>query len=350
MENSKAKAGIDELLTQYEVMKDNLFIIIVTNVNREEYTDDFGLLEYYALEQHNDVRRAIHKLGINLKSYFNEKDFINDYLNSVIRNHHPKDILVINVSKKGSTNQYDLLSTFCEVNHIMYTSCYSSTILLLHNKLLRHKDYSAHVCPNWLYTQSGWDFDKKPTKGTKVIVKLCNETSNIAIIRNRIFIYENDIVIKQLFRTIHSNLIIEAYITGEKVVVTILLSKQKIIVLSPSGIRINEDTSILDSYINNPKEYYCYLNKYPGFSEEIIKLAKELAINSKINGFVNFKFIVQEDGSFYLLNIEHNPNIYSRNNSIVWNYKNLGYEYLDMIKTHIALAVLNDNLEEIING
>ena len=86
---------------------ENLLIVVVGNAR--EITKDFTdfesgtsvVSEYYALERFKKIIDTLRTEGFEVVPYYDEMDFIHDYLTHRLRNNYYKKMIVFNFAQKG---------------------------------------------------------------------------------------------------------------------------------------------------------------------------------------------------------------------------------------------------------
>ncbi|MFD1901925.1 hypothetical protein GQR36_21355 [Enterococcus termitis] len=166
-------------------------IVMVSNVkdltNRfHDYSDTSVISEYYSITQYEQISLAIKNIGFELKSYFDENDFIKDFENGLLRDNYPKRIIVLNSAQKGTgQGRKSLIPAFCSLHNILYSNSNAYVTSFVRNKFhwnsfLARGDHK--VCKNWLYDyRIGWLFDQSPKDDTTIICKLNSESSSIGL-------------------------------------------------------------------------------------------------------------------------------------------------------------------------
>lgn len=108
---------------------ENLLIVVVGNTHEiaKDFTDfESGMSivsEYYALEHFRNVVDTLRAEGFEVVPYYDEMDFIRDYLTHRLRSDYYKKMIVFNFAQKSIVHgRESLVSPFCEMNNIMYTN------------------------------------------------------------------------------------------------------------------------------------------------------------------------------------------------------------------------------------
>ncbi|MCI8426241.1 MAG: hypothetical protein HFJ03_01615 [Lachnospira sp.] len=322
--------NVTQKISEYiSVSKQNINEIIIMVVgNAREITKDFSdftsgttvVSEYYALERFNKIVMTFRNEGFEVIPYYDEMDFIHDYLTHRIRNNYYKKIVVFNFAQKGTVHgRKSLVPLFCEMNNIIHTNCDPFTTSFVREKYIWHKLLKGivPVCDTWVYDSSlGW-FDSLPSVGTKVIAKLENQCSSMGIDDNSVFIYnkDKDTYLKKTAEIYSSRLIIQKFIEGYEVEVPFIYDGKSFYSLKPQGISINEQTEIGDKYLdynsrgNHLFDFYNFDDKFPKVTTKIISAVEKMAKIINIQGMGRIDFRISSDLEYYVTDINSTPHL-----------------------------------------
>lgn len=168
--------------------------------------------ERFSIEEFHEIYQGIVSAGFYIQSvYFNELDFISDYIEHSNRFKH---CLVYNLARNGlGNNKKTIIPSFCELNGIPYTTSSSLTCALCRNKYYFSTILKAHNIPvpqSWLLDNAGNWADGSPTEGQIVICKPLSESASQGINEQSIFSASSS-----KFESLKSeSYIIQSYIKG----------------------------------------------------------------------------------------------------------------------------------------
>lgn len=319
-----------QIIKEYiSISKQNIDeIVIVVVGNAREITKDFSdfssgttvISEYYALERFKKIITTFRDEGFEVIPYFDEMDFIHDYLTQRIRNNYYKKIVVFNFAQKGIVHgRKSLIPLFCEMNNIIHTNCDPFATSFTREKYIWYKLLKGlvPVCDTWVYDSLlGW-FDGSPQIGTKVIAKLENQCSSMGIDDNSVFIYNKnkDTDLIKTAQKYNSRLVVQKFIKGYEVEVPFIYDGKVFLALKPQGISINGAIEIGDNYLdynargNHLFDFYNFDELFPDTITDIILSVEKMAKIINIQGMGRIDFRVTPDLKFYVTDINSNPHL-----------------------------------------
>lgn len=317
---------INEYISVSKQNTNEITIIVVGNAR--EITKDFSdftfgttvVSEYYALERFKKIVTTFRDEGFEVIPYYDEMDFIHDYLTQRLRNNYYKRLVVFNFAQKGIVHgRKSLVPLFCEMNNIIHTNCDPFSTSFVREKYIWYKLLKGlvPVCDTWIYDKSlGW-FDGLPLVGTKVIAKLENQCSSIGIDDNSVFIYnkEKDSYLKELTETYNSRLVVQKFIGGYEVEVPFIYDGKIFCTLKPQGISINKQIEIGDEFLDyNSRgkhlfDFYDFDEKFPEITAKIISVVEKIAKVIDIQGIGRIDFRVNSNLDFYVTDINSTPHL-----------------------------------------
>lgn len=340
--------------------RENYLVIIVGNVvgitrQYEDFSKGTSITdEYYTLSQFNRISSCLQQIGFNTLCYFDEMDFIYDVLSCRIRNNYPQKFLVLNFAQKGLVRgRKSLVPVFCEMNNIIHTNSNGFVCSFAREKYywgLCLKDF--HLVPN------GWLFDNatnswvagKPSEGTKVIAKLCNQSSSIGLeTQESVFVYsssDDNNKIKATAKKYNQPVLIQECISGKEVEVPVFSDGKDAFCLPPSGIKIENDLKLNDRILTNDircRGGFTLFNFDEQYHELSLKLMKETVEIVKLfdlHGLCRIDYRIDASDKAYVIDINCNPHL-TETSSVHKGFKYLGFiEYCDTL-----LAILGQTIK-----
>lgn len=303
-----------------------IIIIIVGNAREiTKITDDFNngtsiASEYYALHKFNQIVEVLNNEGFETLSYFDEMDFIHDYLTQRIRNNYYKPFVVLNFAQKGVVRgRKSLIPLFCEMNNIIHTNSDPLVCSLVREKFIWYKLLQGicPICSTWIYDSAqGWIYGT-PEHGEKVIAKLENQCSSLGLSAENVFNYtqNSDNFLFDLSRQYKSRVIIQKFVSGYEVEFPFCYDGNSAFCLRPQGIEMNNKNYlgniILDYDIRKNHKYHFY-----NFDEFNPDLSKKIATNiEKVAKILNIQGIgridcrITKKNEYYITDVNSNPQL-----------------------------------------
>lgn len=322
--------NIKQIINNYiSVSKQNIDeIVIIVVGNAREITKDFAdfslgttvVSEYYALERFKKIITTFRDEGFEVIPYYDEMDFIHDYLTHRIRNNYYKKMVVFNFAQKGIVHgRKSLVPLFCEMNNIIHTNCDPFITSFTREKYIWYKLLKelVPVCDTWIYDNLlGW-FDGSPQVGTKIIAKLENQCSSMGIDDDSVCIYskDKDRDLIEIAQKYSSRLVVQKFIEGYEVEVPFIYDGKNFHALKPQGISIRGNIEIGNNYLdykargNHLFDFYDFDEKFPDTAADIISSVEKMAKIINIQGMGRIDFRVNSDFQFYVTDINSNPHL-----------------------------------------
>lgn len=303
-------------------------IVIVIVGNAREITKDFSdftsgttvVSEYYALERFKKIVTTFREEGFEVIPYYDEMDFIHDFLTQRIRDNYYKKMVVFNFAQKGIVHgRKSLVPLFCEMNHIIHTNCDPFVTSFTREKYIWYKLLKGlvSVCDTWIYDNLlGW-IDGAPSIGAKVIAKLENQCSSMGMDANSVFIYnkDKDAYLEKHAETYNGRIIVQKFIEGYEVEVPFIYDGKDFFALNPQGISMYDEIKIGDNYLdyhargNHLFDFYNFDDKFPNVTPQIISTVEKIAKIINMQGMGRIDFRMNPKFDFYVTDINSSPHL-----------------------------------------
>ncbi len=317
---------IKEYINLSESYADKVIIVVVGNAKGitaidSDYVNGTSIeSEYYALEKFNYIVQTLKDNGFETLSYYDEMDFIHDYLTHRIRNNYYKPFIVLNFAQKGTVHgRKSLIPAFCEMNNIAHTNsdpfvCSFSREKFIWNKLLHG---IVPVCRTWLFdAQIGW-VQEMPPIGLRVIAKLENQCSSIGLDEQNIFCYSQDCDVKlqHLAHCYSSRVVVQEFIEGYEVEFPFCNDGKDIFCLRPQGIKvagnqfIGEKILTYDARRTHAYEFYNFDEYNPGLAKQISADVEKVARIMDMQGMGRIDCRITVENEYFFTDINSNPHL-----------------------------------------
>ena len=321
---------VREMIEKYiQTSKQNVEELLIGVVgNAREITKDFTdyktgtsvTSEYYALERFRNIVDTLRTEGFEVVPYYDEMDFIHDYLTHRLRNNYYKKMIVFNFAQKGIVHgRKSLVPLFCEMNNIIHTNSDPFVTSFTREKYYWYKLLKGivPVCATWIYDNTLKWFDGQPEHGEYIIAKLENQCSSMGMDKNSVFPYSpsKDSLFQELSNTYKSRVIAQKFIEGYEVEVPFFCDNENFQCLKPQGIMINNEAYLGKNFLdyvargNHLFSFYNFDDKFPQITPAILSETEKIARIIDIQGMGRIDFRLDNNFNFYVTDINSNPHL-----------------------------------------
>lgn len=325
------------------INKDAINIILLAHVQPPRGYSNHNQLqcsvtEHFSVEEFNEIYQGIITAGYYIQAvYYNELDFISDYMEHPNRFEH---CLIYNLSRNGlGDNKKTLIPAFCELVGLNYTTSSSLSCALCRNKYYFTTLLYAHnvlVPQSWLLTKDGNWINGAPSNGMRVICKPCSESASQGI--NEFSVFEAS---PQQFNQLHgTSYIVQEYIDGEECEVPIFKVGNSIKIFPPVGIDLG-NKKFLDEQTSSENKYnfYCLKDTQSMQTLEAICHYAQHTFNlMQMNVYGRIDFRINASGKPYVFDISSTPYT-TRHSSFAFDFELLQFQYCDIYNAIITSAV-----------
>ena len=211
--------------------------------------------ERFSIDEFNEIYQGVVAAGYFVQAiYFNEIDFINDYIE------HPdryKNSIIYTLARNGlGDNKKTIIPSFCELLGLRYTTSPSLSCALARNKYYFSTLFNAHNVPvpkSWLYTDKGIWINGEPKNGTKVICKPTSESASQGINESKVVTFSPELN----SRLSGTSYVVQEYIEGFECEVPVFKVGNTVYVFPPIGIDL-QGKNILDEDASDHNQYGFY--------------------------------------------------------------------------------------------
>ena len=294
------------------INKNDLNIILLAHVleprgykNKEQLQSSDT--ERFSIDEFNEIYQGIVNAGYYIQSvYFNEIDFINEYLM------HPdrfSNCLIYNLFRNGAGyNKKTVIPAFCELVGLRYSTSSSLACAVCRNKYYFSILLQKHNIPvprSWFLLSDGNWLSDSPQTGTKVICKPASESASQGINNSHIFYSDYD-----SYKLLKGNeYIVQEFIDGKECEVPVIKISNDIIVFPPVGIDLHTH-QIMDEECSTNYDYGFYSIQNvlsPQTINIITKYAKEAFLVLKMEVYGRIDFRIDIYGNPYIFDISTTP-------------------------------------------
>lgn len=333
---------------------DKYIIVLIANVNERslvsiDFSEHSVIGDYYTIKQFQEISEAIIANGFELICYYNENDFIKDYLNGIIQNTE-KEILIINTAKTGtSVGRKSLIPAFCELNNIKYLGCDPYTISFAKDKFHWHlllDKFNIPISRFWSFQKgNGWIKNDHPDEKEKIIAKLNSESCGIGLSSDNVCYYTKqfDDFLFNLATQYNQNILVEKFIEGYEVEVPLIIA-EKALALEPIAVTIDGKYYIGDKildYDTRAKDKYIYI-PFKQIKKELsscLQICAEKAAKAiGLTGICRVDFRIDKTQNFFVTDIATTPFIDPKSSIGLCFYESK-YSYEDFFALMIALIL-----------
>lgn len=294
--------------------------------------------ERFSIEEFNEIYQGIVTAGYFVQAiYFNEIDFINDYIE------HPdryKNSLIYTLARNGlGDNKKTIIPSFCELLGLRYTTSPSLSCALARNKYYFSTLFNAHKLPvpkSWLLTDKGVWINGIPKDGTKVICKPTSESASQGINESMIFAASS----KLDSHLLGASYIVQEYIEGSECEVPVFKVGETVYVFPPIGIDL-QGKHILDEDTSEHNQYGFYLLS-KRFTPEVVAAVQETAkrafclLQMDVYGRIDFR--ITPNGNAFIFDVSTTPYT-TKHSSFAYAFNQLGFKYCDIYRAVISAAL-----------
>ncbi len=321
MFNSKTEAIINKAKEKIKANLKYKEIFLVTDVATKTKANDYSrsrdsiLTEFFTDDEYQQIYGGITALGLPVKPFFSEDDFIKYILENSI---DKENIIVFNLARNGKgLNKKTLIPAFCELHGIKFTGSHAYVTALGRNKIHYNRLLSAYgisVPKTYVYLGSNeWLNNQKPRLNQVGILKPAYESASRGVDNNSIIIFDNqeDTLknLERLHREYEQPVLFQEYIEGQEVQVPVIQSESREpVALNPMLVHMFSAEQKVVTFQDAWDETYDfkeYNNKQidPVLKKEAESIYKILGIE----GYGRADFRIDKDKNYYLFDISTHP-------------------------------------------
>lgn len=351
--NENGQIIINSLLKGIELIKDQIRIILVSNIKDQTKTGDYSIhsvaTEFFSEIELEELITGFRQFGFYLELFTDEIDFIKAVITNQFSQTKKQYNIVYNTSQRGTgPGRKSLIPAFCNLHNIPTVNSNAYVVSLCRHKFHINcilQSLGIKAAKSWFFDKKyGWLFGKQPKEKTLIIAKPTYESASIGIDSESILIFNNNThkKLEELSKIYNQPITVQQFIDGYEVEVPLLILDEPNAIL-PVGIKLN-DKKLLGKEILTYDIIYNDLYSFYIFDEvqdykitEIVKTAENVANIIGIKGFGRVDFRIDINGNYYVTDVATNPHI-TKHGSFFHLFNHLGYQQKDLLATLIALT------------
>jgi D-alanine-D-alanine ligase len=218
-------AAMSTLADQAEQFAPNLTLLFVTNIRDGELIDVgprgiSNIAQYYTRGQADAVIQAFQDLGVTVKSFFSEGDFIAHVTD---RRSGSRPEIVYTTAEGGSgIDRRALIPSLCGLLGIPVLNSGAHASTLARHKLHANavlKRFNVRVPETWQFGSAGWTGEQEPAIGTRAIIKPAFESMCIGIDAASVQTVDAgfDNLVQARFEAFSQPVIVQEFVSGDEV-------------------------------------------------------------------------------------------------------------------------------------
>lgn len=187
---SEVAPALRRLADQALAVASETTLVFVTNLHDGNLSDigPDGVLntaQYYSQAQADEIIRSLQSLGVTVRSFFSEHDFIVAATSGKILSPSKARLVVYTTAEGGTgSGRRALIPALCQLLGLPFLNSGPHAC-----SIARHKFHSnavltrvgVRVPATWMYSRGGWLNGLRPSRGTRVIVKPTYESMGIGV-------------------------------------------------------------------------------------------------------------------------------------------------------------------------
>ena len=213
------------LAQQVTDLAPQITLLFVTNI-REEDVFDVGpegisnVSQYYTRDQADAIIRSFQDLGVTVRSFFSEREFISD----VVDRQTPSGPEIVYTTAEGGSGlgRRALIPSLCNLLGLPVLNSGAHACSLARHKLHANavlRRFGVRVPETWQFGDGAWVGDRKPPLGARVIVKPAFESMCIGIDRESVQIVHADTedFIRSRNEAFAQPVVVQEFVSGDEI-------------------------------------------------------------------------------------------------------------------------------------
>jgi D-alanine-D-alanine ligase len=202
-------------------------LLFVTNLRTADVVDigDDGILntaQHYTRPQAEEIIRSLQALGVTVRAFFSEADFLSWTLAAVEKGDIRNTVVFTTAEGGSGSGRRALIPSFCNLVGlpVLNSGAHACSVA-------RHKFHANAILAKvgvrspqaWLYKSDEWLGEQQPAPGTRVILKPMYESMCIGIGDDSVIVINADAerIIGEKHRTFRQPVLVQEFISGEEV-------------------------------------------------------------------------------------------------------------------------------------
>lgn len=348
------KKNIELFIERAHNVLKKITVIFLANVNgvtsnHSDYSDSSILTEFLTIEEYDELLSALQEFGFYVITYFEFKEFMNDYLSNKFDN---SQIIIFEGTQKGIGKARDaFIPSFCDLEGILHTGPNAYVNSICTNKYHWTKILQAHnisVPNSWQYYNGSWTNNQIPIINKKLIAKPCYECASIGIHKESVAEYSvrYETYLSNLSQTYKQPFIVQEFITGYEVEVPIIIHQNTPYILPPIAICMGKNCMIGNSFLdfdtvyNDNYKFMLFSDINSDLSSQIQQQVLEIISILGLEKYTRIDFRIDINGQSYVTDINSYPHIV-RHSTFAY-----AFEQLNISANNILPCLIGNILNE----
>lgn len=249
------------LIEKALAVSDETRLLFVTNVRSDAVPTDLGptgvnnSVQFYSQREADEIVRSFRSLGLTVEPFFSEVDLIDNLRSDRARD--PRARIVYTTAEAGTgSGRRALIPALCRLLDVPIMNCGAHAATLVRHKYHAYcvlVEAGVRIPRTWQYKASGWESERGPADGLRVIVKPVYESMGIGVTDESVRIVDSEFegFVADRVERFGQPAIVQEFVTGEEVAVPVARVGEKTVALPP----ISQLRSSGDPYWSEPKTF-----------------------------------------------------------------------------------------------
>jgi D-alanine-D-alanine ligase len=354
----QATEEIARALQAVKSIAQTLTVPLVANLKSEgtsagDYDISSVATEYFSENEASQILLGLQECGFYTKLYTGESAFIAAVLDGAFANLPRERKLVYNTAQSGTgAGRKSLIPSFCALHRIAI--CNSDAYVL---SLARHKFHvycilrtlGLPATDSWLFDETGWLFEQRPPRNTKLIAKACFESASIGLDQESVGELSDtyEAMLRRKVAALRQPYVVQRFIAGFEAEVPVIDFGHGPCALEPVAMTLDNDPMLGDRIL----DYDIVYSDLGGFAacthlerricDDMKDAAENVfrALGMTTIGRVDFR--IDPQGRFFITDVATTPHLV-RHSAFAFAFMHAGFAHADVLG---AVAAANARRE-----
>lgn len=330
-----------------------LTVVVVANVNGRTAVDaDLDLHtirnDFFSDLEYTEIVGALQAMGAYVLEYLEEKEFLQDLVGGRLDlGARPHSLVYSTAQKPLGAGRTALVPSICRLYGLPVCNSDPHAVALSRHKF--HVQQILQACgistpASWLFDcRKGWLLERRPSPGTRVIVKATYEAASIGLDEASVRTADDGLegFLQERSRALKQPVTVQEFVSGYEVEVPVFELNNPF-ALGAAGIRL-EDADRLGERVltfetvgRDDYQFYDFYELNPRTSEEICRAAEQVFEAIGMRGIGRIDFRIRDTGQWYVTDVTDNPHL-TPHGSVASCVQWHGFEYKDVMRSMIGL-------------